>query len=315
MLDVDLGPAPSLGYAASPLDRLSGRRHDEAFLAELAQSKLARAYALAGEAVVLKKNAGGFEAAFTFDELGRLGPIRHTVFLGLLQDKGQFAAALDPAAREALKAREELLLLDLRSIIAQGLLAPEAIAELAGAKALLHWHERHGFCANCGAATRMVHGGWRRDCPACNAEHFPRTDPVVIMLATRGEECLLGRQPRFPEGMWSCLAGFVEPGESIEDAVRRETHEEAGLVCGRVAYFASQPWPFPMSLMIGCRAEALAGDIVVDESELEAARWFGREEIAQMLTRRHPAQLFTPPPFAIAHHLIRAWAENPHVGG
>jgi NAD+ diphosphatase len=134
------------------------------------------------------------------------------------------------------------------------------------------------------------------------------------MLAVEGEHCLLGRSARFASSMWSCLAGFVEPGENIEEAVRREVHEEAGIVCGRVAYFASQPWPFPMSLMIGAHAEALTTDIKVDQSELEDARWFAREEVALMLLRQHPDGLGTPPPVAIAHHIIRAWVEG-EAGG
>ena len=153
-------------------------------------------------------------------------------------------------------------------------------------------------------------GGWRRDCPACRAQHFPRTDPVVIMLPVAGERCVLGRSHRFQPGMWSCLAGFVEPGEAIEDAVRRETREEAGILCGRVSYFASQPWPFPTSLMIGCHAEAMSRDIVVDRAELDDARWFDREEVATMLLRRHPDGLTTPPTVAIAYHIIRAWVED-----
>jgi NAD+ diphosphatase len=155
-----------------------------------------------------------------------------------------------------------------------------------------------------------VQAGWKRDCPNCKVEHFPRTDPVVIMLASDGERCLLGRSPRFVPTMWSCLAGFVEPGEAIEDAVRRETREEAGITCGRVSYFASQPWPFPTTLMIGCHAEALSRDIVVDREELEDARWFEKPEVESMLLRKHPQGLTTPPPVAIAHHLIRAWVEG-----
>ena len=130
------------------------------------------------------------------------------------------------------------------------------------------------------------------------------------MLAVSGDRCLLGRQSRFVPGMWSCLAGFVEPGECIEQAVRRETQEEAGIRCGRVSYFASQPWPFPMSLMIGCHAEALTTDITVDRSELEDARWFDRDEVAAMLLRKHPGGITTPPPIAIAHHIIRSWVED-----
>src|SRR5208282_4677834 len=151
---------------------------------------------------------------------------------------------------------------------------------------------------------------WRRDCPSCKTEHFPRTDPVVIMLAIAGERCVLGRSPRFPKTMWSCLAGFAEPGESIEEAVRREVQEEVGLTCAWVKYFASQPWPFPSSLMIGCHAEALTEKIVIDHSEIEEARWFDREELKLMLTRKHPQGLTAPPAIAIAHHIIRAFVEN-----
>jgi NAD+ diphosphatase len=159
----------------------------------------------------------------------------------------------------------------------------------------------------------MAIGGYRRDCPNCGAEHFPRTDPVVIMVAIHGEgraeRVLLGRQRQFMAGMYSALAGFMEPGETIEDAVRRETLEESGIAIGRVAYHASQPWPFPMSLMIGCHAEALSEDVHCDETELEDCRWFGRDEVKALLAGTHPAGLKAPAPVAIAHHLLRAWAE------
>ena len=200
---------------------------------------------------------------------------------------------------------------DLRSIAVQGLVdAGSSAADRGGQGRAAIGTLRHRFCPNCGAPTQVTQGGWRRDCAQCKAQHFPRTDPVVIMLASDGERCLLGRSPRFVPTMWSCLAGFVEPGEAIEDAVRRETREEAGIVCGRVRYFASQPWPFPMSLMIGCHAEALTQEIIVDRDELEDARWFDRDEIVAMLTRKHPDGLTTPPPVAIAHHIIRAWVEG-----
>jgi NAD+ diphosphatase len=232
------------------------------------------------------------------------------VLLGFLDGAPRFGLGIGKEDAEALKARDDFLVTDLRTIAVQGLVAPEHLPPIAEAKALLAWHARHRFCANCGAATGPIEGGWKRECPACKAEHFPRTDPVVIMLAVKGEHCLLGRSARFASAMWSCLAGFVEPGENIEEAVRREVAEEAGIVCGRVTYFASQPWPFPMSLMIGCHAEALNTDIKVDKSELEGARWFDREEVALMLMRRHPDGLGTPPPVAIAHHIIRAWVEG-----
>jgi NAD+ diphosphatase len=199
---------------------------------------------------------------------------------------------------------------DLRSIAVQGLVEPEHLPPIAEAKAVLHWHARHRFCPNCGTATKAVDAGWKRTCPQCKAEHFPRTDPVVIMLAIDGGNCLLGRSPRFVPTMWSCLAGFLEPGESIEDAVHRETREEAGISCGRVRYFRSQPWPFPTSLMIGCHAEALTRDIVVDRAELEDARWFSKDEVVSMILRKHSQGLTTPPPVAIAHHIIRAWVDG-----
>ena len=156
----------------------------------------------------------------------------------------------------------------------------------------------------------MKIGGYRRDCPACGAEHFPRTDPVVIMLAIDGDRCLLGRQARFAPGMYSCLAGFVEPGETIEDAVRRETQEEAGITIGRVRYYSSQPWPFPSSLMIGCHAEALSTEFDRDEAELEDCRWFDRgAKSLRCSPATHPGGIKCPPTIAIAHRLIRAWAE------
>ena len=306
----DLGPKPALGYIASALDRAAERRTDPDVLAALEQGPDARAYAVAGELVALKKTAAELDPLFTLAEARALGAAGETVFLGLADGSGRFGVWLDPRGNDALKARQDLHVSDLRSIAVQGLVGADHLAALAEAKALLHWHARHRFCATCGHAADVVQGGWRRDCPSCSAQHFPRTDPVVIMLAVSGDRCLLGRQSRFVPGMWSCLAGFVEPGECMEQAVRRELHEEAGIMCGRVSYFASQPWPFPMSLMIGCHAEALTTDITVDRSELEDARWFDRDEVAAMLLRKHAGGISTPPPVAIAHHIIRAWVEE-----
>ena len=306
----DLGPKPRLGYTRNPIERASERRTDAAFLAAVEADARARAYLIGGELVVLKKHAGGLDPLFDLAEARARGATAETVFLGLIGDAGRFGMALGRDSVEALKGQADFVVSDLRSIAVQGLVGDDHLAQLAEAKALLQWHARHRFCANCGAATNAVQGGWRRDCPACGVQHFPRTDPVAIMLAIAGERCLLGRQARFPTGTWSCLAGFIEPGETIEDAVRRETHEEAGISCGRVTYFASQPWPFPMSLMIGCHAEATSTDITIDHSELEDVRWFDRDEVALMLLRRHAQGLATPPPVAIAHHIIRAWVED-----
>ena len=309
-MPLDLGPKPRLGYTESSLVRAAELRLDEAKLAALAADNRAGAYLAGGELVVMKANSSLADPLFAIPEAHALGETAESVFLGLSGGAGRFGIGLVPAAVEALKTRNDLVITDLRSIAMKGLVAPEHLPPLAEAKAMLHWHARHRFCSNCGAKTDLIEGGWKRVCPACEGQHFPRTDPVVIMLAVAGDRCLLGRSGRFAASMWSCLAGFVEPGEAIEDAVRRETLEEAGIRCGRVTYFRSQPWPFPMSLMIGCHAEALNDDIVVDRSELEDARWFSREEVVLMLMRQHPDGLGTPPPVAIAHHIIRAWVEG-----
>ena len=306
----DLGPKPRLGYTDSRLERAAERRTDDSALAALAADPRAGAYVIGGDLIVMAKGSPLNDPLFTIDQARALGPTTETIFLGHLDGAGRFGHSIVPAAAEALKARDDLLVTDLRSIAVQGLVEADHLPPIAEAKAVLHWHARHRFCPNCGAPTRPVCGGWKRDCPQCKAEHFPRTDPVVIMLAIDGERCLLGRSPRFVPTMWSCLAGFVEPGEAIEDAVHRETKEEAGITCGRVGYFRSQPWPFPTSLMIGCHAEALSRDIVVDREELEDARWFSKDEVVSMLMRKHLGGLTTPPPVAIAHHIIRAWVEN-----
>jgi NAD+ diphosphatase len=307
---IALGPKPLLAYAGGSLDRAALRRRDPKWFDAAERDPACRGYAICHEQVVLKPQAGGFMPLFAPGELRSLPTATEPLFLGLQEGAPRIAFGIDPANAEMLKARSDLKLIDLRSIAVQGLVAPEHLAALAEAKALLQWHGRHRFCAHCGQPTQVAEAGWRRDCSACGAEHFPRTDPVVIMLAVQGGQCLLGRSPRFPTPMWSCLAGFVEPGENLEDAVRRETLEEAGIVCGRVSYFASQPWPFPMSLMIGCYAEALSTEIIVDRTELEDARWFSRHEVMTILTGRHADGFQVPPPIAIAHHILRAFVEE-----
>lgn len=306
----DLGPKPRLGYTASRIARAADRRADDDAMRALAADPRAAAYIMGGDLIVLKNSAPTHDALFSMEEARALGAVHETVFLGLNDDAARFGIGISPQTAEALKARSDLLVADLRSIAVQGLADAEHLAPIAEAKAVLHWHLRHRFCPNCGAPTRAVEAGWRRDCPECRAQHFPRTDPVVIMLAVDGDDCLLGRSPRFMPTMWSCLAGFIEAGESIEDAVHRETLEEAGIRCGRVKYFGSQPWPFPSSLMIGAHAEAVTRDLAVDYGELEGARWFSKDEVATMLMRRHKDGLTTPPPLAIAHHIIRAWVEG-----
>lgn len=180
-------------------------------------------------------------------------------------------------------------------------------AELAAtARALYLWHRSHRFCARCGAENAISQAGWQSTCPSCGAHHFPRTDPVVIMLITRGNSVLLGRSPGWPEGMYSLLAGFVEPGETIEAAVRREVWEEAGVRVGAVSYLASQPWPFPASLMLGCRGEAESEEITIDPVEIEQALWVTREEMLDVFAGQH-ALILPPRKGAIAGFLLRNW--------
>ncbi|MFV1496737.1 NAD(+) diphosphatase [Phaeobacter sp. JH20_02] len=193
---------------------------------------------------------------------------------------------------------------ELRRIMAQ--LSREDAELAAMARAVFGWHHSHGFCACCGAKSNMAQAGWQRLCPSCGAAHFPRTDPVVIMLITHGDAVLVGRSPGWPEGMYSLLAGFVEPGETLEAAVRRETEEETGVKVGAVSYLSSQPWPFPMSLMFGCAGEALGREITIDPKEIEAARWVSRQEMMTVFEGGHP-EIRRPRNGAIAHFLLQNW--------
>lgn len=305
---VDLGPWPHLAYVGASFDRAAERRNDADFLRRAAEDAATRAVLISGELIVTRQNAE--DPLWGMQEARALGAAGSGIFLGLESGATRFGFSFPAETAERLKECAEYAVNDLRSIALKGLVDPRYLQLIATAKALIAWHERRPFCSNCGSRTNAVEAGWRRDCPSCNAQHFPRTDPCVIMLAIDGERCLLGRAPRFPPEMWSCLAGFVEPGETIEEAVRRETLEEVGITAGRVTYFISQPWPFPMSLMIGCHAEAKSTEIKIDPNEIADARWVPREEAALMLARKHPAGLFTPPPFAVAHHLLRAYVER-----
>src|ERR1700722_19683020 len=232
------------------------------------------------------------------------------IFLGLDGDRAVFALdvsnADDPANVGPLAGLGYFR--DAR--VAGSLVSIKDSAIIAQAKAMIDWHQRHGFCARCGAATKIMDAGYRRLCGKCNGEHFPRVDPVVIMLATHGEACLVGRGKQFPPGMFSALAGFIEPGETIEEAVRRELFEEAGVRTGTVSYYATQPWPFPSSLMIGCFAEATSPEIVVDGNELAEAFWLERGKARALIGGERVDGLWVPPNIAIAHHLIKTWANR-----
>jgi NAD+ diphosphatase len=217
------------------------------------------------------------------------------LFLGIQDGQPRFSAIEQPHANA--RAAFDTI----------GALAEDEAPLFAAALSLAWWHSRHLFCANCGASTEIERGGWSRRCLECSAQHFPRVDPVVIMLAEHEGRLLLGRQPQYPPGRYSALAGFLETGESIEAAVARELYEEAGIKVADVMYVASQPWPFPSSLMIGCHARALGDELTIDRTELDDARWFTREEIAAALEGDPDAPFRPPPRFAIARTLLEHW--------
>jgi NAD+ diphosphatase len=300
-------PSQFVGFAGNRIDRQSENRSEDSLQAAL-RDPAARVLLTRGGRIHLKETDSGFDGYFSPDEARTLGAkLEHAVLLGN-SESGPVLAA--PAGLDADDMPKGLKAIDHRSVYIQGLLPTETLGELAQGASLLHWNHTHRFCGRCGARTEMRIGGYKRVCTQCAAELFPRTDPVAIMLTVTPDRCLLGRSPHFPPGMYSALAGFIEPGETIEQAVRRETLEEAGIRLGRVVYHASQPWPFPHSLMIGCFGEALTDEIRFDGNELENCRWFSREETLAILAGAHEAEIRCPPPGAIAHHLIRAWAES-----
>ncbi len=297
-------------FAGGALDRRSDLRLDEEWLAARRADPESRVVALWNGQPLLEEREGGLGLVQLEAEIGfRLaGSDEHMVFLGLDGGSAVFAVDLlgdaDPTAGP-LEGRGKFM--DLR--MAGGRLSPADAGAAATGKALFEWKRRHGFCAACGQPSRAAEAGWKRVCTACNTEHFPRTDPVTIMLPTFRDHALLGRQAAWPKGRFSSLAGFMEPGESIEAACAREVKEEAGLTVVKVRYHSSQPWPFPTNLMIGLIAEVSDQDATPDQTELEEVRWFSRAELAALLAGDVDG-LGVPPPFAIAHQLMKAWAEG-----
>jgi NAD+ diphosphatase len=289
---------------------MSERRNDSAFIEGLRRDAHARTLIFAGEVPLLKRDRDGYDALFTGSEGAALGKTREIAFLGRSGDGAWFATLLDEENPELAQTGDGIVALDLRAVAMQDLVPAEILGAMGQAKSLMHWHARHRFCSNCGAPSQVAASGWRRVCEVCKAQHFPRTDPVVMMLVLEGDACLLGRGPGYPEGMYSCLAGFVEAGETLEDAVRRETMEEAGVSLGQIVYFASQPWPFPASLMIGYVAQARGRTLTLDPNEIEDARWFERAEVKLMLDDAHPSALTCPPKLSLANLLVRTWARG-----
>jgi len=306
---------PTVG-ATVMLDRLGPKRSDAAFLQSKLQAPGARFLVLADLKPVIRSNPQRTEAKlawFSLADLTHFGlPTADALFLGI--DKGghgHFAIAVtEHRTRNVPGAIENLRpIVDLRSLAMQGIMSPEELSLCGQARALAQWHENARCCGHCGGTTLVKDGGWRRKCWACGLEWFPRTDPVVIMLVTDGQRCLLAHEHRYADKMYSTLAGFIEPGEDIEHAVRREVLEETGIKVGEVEFHSSQPWPFPHSLMLGCIGRAETTELSIDLNEIAEARWFTRQDAQMMLERRHPDGLTVPGKQAIANALITSFVE------
>ncbi len=298
-------------FAGNPLDRASDKRGDAAWISEQLGSPECLAMAMwNGKPLVETAKDGGVQLSYLPAKMARElsgGPER-LLFMGLWQGAAVFAVDIDTSADPADGPLGGLGRFEDLRTIATALPAGDA-GIAATARAMFEWRRRHRHCANCGEPSVVAEAGWKRICPTCEAQHFPRTDPVVIMLAVCGERCLLGRGAHFPPRMYSALAGFLEPGESIEEACARELFEEAGLRATRVRYHSTQPWPYPSSLMIGLIAEVAEGEAVPDNVEIHEVRWFSREETRSLLAGGVPDAL-APGALAIAHQLIKAWAEE-----
>jgi NAD+ diphosphatase len=297
-------PSALTGFARNRINRDSENRNGDSLSAAIGHP-MARYHLYVGaKAIVRKDHAPG--ATFSREEANQFEPdFNAGVLLGSDRQGPRMAVPSGLSGEPP----DPYRLYDFRTLLYSTAVSDEEAGAIAQGGSLLHWHATNRFCGKCGSPMTATNGGYRRDCASCGNNVFPRTDPVVIMLAVRGDRCLLGRSRHFPPGWFSTLAGFVEPGETIEDAVRRETFEESGIPVGRVRYHASQPWPFPHSLMIGCHCEALADEIRFDTKELEDCRWFDRTDVALMLADQHPDGFKCPPSKAVASLLIREWAQ------
>jgi len=293
-------------YSSSPLDRIATRREDHTWIEQqLGNPDSLFVPVWRSRNLVSVTDTGNPEAVYISGEAAAALRMKGGAwaFLGLLEDRAVFAIDISseddpvPLLPEALGK-----FLDLRSV-GWGVPRPEA-AVLAHARGLLHWRQRHKFCGACGGACAVKSSGHVMQCTICEAQHFPRTDPAVIMLVHRGDRALLGHSTRFPRAtMYSTLAGFVEPGETLEEAVRREVLEESGITVGDVHYHSSQPWPFPGNIMLGFYAEGLSDEITIDPEELKDARWFSRQEMRD--NKQHGFEL--PRVDSIARRLIEDW--------
>lgn len=300
------------------LDRVGPKRADEAFIAAQRAAQNGRYLVFCDLKPVIASSqdrTSGDLRWHSMTDISSMGfDTADALFLGLDRETGApyFAIAISEQSAMAAPGGAERLrpAVDLRSLAMQAILSPEELSLAGQARALAQWHENQKCCGKCGAATFAKDGGWRRKCTGCGLDWFPRTDPVVIMLVTDGERCILAHEHRYQNKMYSTLAGFLEPGEDIEHAVRREVAEETNIRVGRVTYHSSQPWPFPHSLMMGCIAHAETTEITIDKNEIAEARWFTRDECRAMLEKRHPDGLTAPAGHAIANKLIWSFVEG-----
>ena len=302
----DASPHPN-SLAGGALDRVSDRRKDDSWVAEQWQSPSSRAHLLwQGRLAVRGERAASVAAT----DLHDLTPGAAPILLGLLGDVAHFAVDVSHLTQPDVEARlhEDAMLTGLRE--AAGALHVDDANLLAFTSGITTWHAKHRFCGVCGAPTEMRAAGHERHCNACGTDSFPRTDPAVIMLVHDGDRCVLGRQKVWPPGMFSTLAGFLEPGESLEDTVAREVREEVGLSVSHVRYSSSQPWPFPASVMLGFHAAATTTDIQVHPTELDDAQWFTRTDLAEARTRGRRGHPMIPPPMTIARRLIDEWLDG-----
>ena len=314
--------AEDVTFGGSSLERAAHYREDTKKLKELQKS---------GKAIVIWRGKPLFD--YETRALMRIDPehailteaIANPIFLGIeedgtaifahdisswddpMRDEAALANFFDPSQNHYPGFSETQVFTELRGVMAK--LTPRDAELAATGRGIFEWHRIHGFCAKCGGKSEPSMGGWQRDCPSCGAHHFPRTDPVVIVLATKGNSILMGRSHGWPDGMYSLLAGFMEPGETMEAAARREVFEESGIRLGAIRYLSSQPWPFPASLMIGCAGEAENNEITIDPKEIEDARWFTREEVFAATHGQNPT-LQPARKGSIAHFLIHHWLSD-----
>lgn len=292
-------------FSGYPLEIHDELRNDEAAIKAMLRSDSSR-YIIYYQGNVLINIEYDFQPYYaTYEEIKALS-YNETVFLGKDRKYSYFAVQISNQIEETqIRKFIDLRTIAREAVVKEGFNSMPSI--MAKGKMLLDWHNRHRYCANCGALSENKKAGYTRICNNCESEHFPRVDPVVIMMVVKGDKCLLGRGAHFAQGMYSALAGFIEPGETIEEAVRREVMEEAGIKVGKVQYIKSQPWPFPSSLMIGTIGEALTDKINIDNEELEDARWFDKETIRNVLTEGGTDQFRVPERLAIARHLLEYW--------